>query len=234
MKSISFETFIVLLFLAAIFVGIATVFVAHTMYRYWTQKKEAKYLYEHSVSLFGHRMSDNDFVSFIQTCGAYLLANFDNVLDLAVFLNRDDLRYRKYHDDFRKIEEAINNLPYIYCHHVGDGKYVVDETETARKYAIHAERTQTDNYIYPMFQMDVIARNEELFSFVSKWHGTEVAKAILSGHEVKKDKMVLAESYNSWIEKHPKSSWFHKFERIVYEGSAYINSENKDLIVRSE
>ena len=135
--------------------------------------------YDDKILLFGVPVTPNDFISIIQTLGAYLKSSVDNTIDLKDFIDEELLRYPGIDGNFTLIERCLNQLPLVACIHMGKGKYVVDEKTLVKKYEKYQKQTQRDDYILPLFQADVVSRNPNLFNFATKYQHNETTAIIL-------------------------------------------------------
>ena len=133
------------------------------------KKKEKDYEENEGVLLFGIKMTTADFFSFINTCVSHLMLDNDHELDLKKFINSEFLASDKYKKSVYLIERTINAYPIVSCFYVGNFKYKINTHDTLKKYERYQHETKHDDYIIPIFDMGVIARNPGLFNTPTRY-----------------------------------------------------------------
>lgn len=147
------------------------------------KRREMIRFQKEGINIFGVKMKTNDYFSFINTLISYLMIDMNNKLDLSKFIDNDLLKQKKYNQCFHIIENTINMFPLVVCTYEGDGIFVLNKEETAKKMEKYQKDTQMDDYIIPLFDMRIIERYSTLFNYSAKYQQSKNMENILS-HEI--------------------------------------------------
>ena len=144
------------------------------------RKRKKKIEKIEGVTLFGEKVTTQDYFSFCNTCIAYLLIDSEKALDLKLFIPEKKLESPKAQESMRMIEQTINLFPIISCVWDRGTKFIVDEEKTIKKVETYQKSTKTDDYIVPLFDIGLVSRNPNLFNASTQYQQAKTIEKILT------------------------------------------------------
>lgn len=139
---------------------------------------------EEGVIVFGEKIPFQDYLSLCNTCIAYLLISPEKKVDMTLFISKEKFVGDSWKDSMRMIRETINRFPIVYCDWPGDTTFMVNENETLDKLEAYQMKTQSDEYIIPLFDIGLVSRNPNLFSSSTKYQQANTALNVFKSRDV--------------------------------------------------
>ena len=149
-----------------------------------SKKKKNAIAEKEGVLVFGENIPMQDYLSLCNTCIAYLICSPTKKVDMTLFIAKDKFQTDDYKSSMLMLRDSINKFPIIQCNWSGGTILEVDEMGTIKKIETYQKATQSDDYIIPLFDLGLIARNPKLFSTSTKYQQAKTAQDVMTARTV--------------------------------------------------